>query len=55
MSTHEKYPKLQDKAYLKQMIVEAVYGSMALELQPVDKAQLESYVDKRIESSTSAQ
>lgn len=55
MSTRDKYPKLQDKAYLKQMIVEAVYGSMALELQSVDKAQLEHYVEKRIEHNPPAQ
>ncbi len=35
MKFYEKYPKLKDKAYLKKVLTDTVYATMALEDQEV--------------------
>lgn len=45
MTALEKYPQLQDKAFLKKMVVNSVYGSMALEEQTVPRATIAAYVE----------
>lgn len=50
MKLRDKYPKLQDPCFVKEMIVRSVYGSMALSGKEVSRERLnEIYEQARIE------
>lgn len=44
MNFYEKYPQLQEKAFLTQMLTETVYTTMSLEDQQVPKDKVEEIV-----------
>lgn len=46
MKIKDKYPRLRDRAFVRDMIVGAVYASMLLERQGVDKARLYQLYDE---------
>ena len=45
MTFLEKYPRLQDKSYLTEVITESVYATMALEEQTVPKPRVKEIVE----------
>lgn len=49
MTFLEKYPQLQDKAYLTEVITESVYATMALENQTVPKPRVREIVQSVLE------
>lgn len=56
MTFYEKYPQLQDKAFLTRMLTETVFTTMSLEDQQVSKDKVEKIVlsllsDEKLESS----
>ena len=56
MTFYEKYPQLQEKAFLTQMLTETVFTTMALEDQQVAKDRVKEIVlsllsDNKLESS----
>jgi hypothetical protein len=46
MKLRDKYPQLRDPAFIKDMVVRSVYGSMALENQTVSLQKLEELYDQ---------
>ena len=46
MTFRQRYARLQDPAFAKQMILRSVYGSMALEDQTVPMERLEELYEK---------
>ena len=44
MTFYEKYPQLQEKAFLTQMLTETVFTTMSLEDQQVPKDKVEEIV-----------
>ena len=55
MTFYEKYPQLQEKAFLTQMLTETVFTTMSLEDQQVSKDKVEEIVlsllsDNKLES-----
>ncbi len=44
MTFYEKYPQLQEKAFLAKMITETVFTTMALEDQQVPKEKVQQIV-----------
>lgn len=44
MTFYEKYPQLQEKAFLTQMLTETVFTTMSLEDQQVPKNKIEEIV-----------
>ena len=55
MTFYEKYPQLQEKAFLTQMLTETVFTTMSLEDQQVSKDKVEEIVlsllsDDKLES-----
>jgi len=46
MKFYEKYPQFRDKAFLKNMLVNTVYTTMALEDQEVPKPKVEEMVER---------
>ena len=44
MTFYEKYPQLQEKAFLTQMLTETVFTTMSLEDQQVSKDKVEEIV-----------
>ena len=44
MTFYEKYPQLQEKAFLTDMLVETVFTTMSLEDQQVPKDKVEKIV-----------
>lgn len=45
MKFYEKYPKLQEKAFLKEVLTNTVFSTMSLENQEVPKAKIEIIVN----------
>ena len=46
MSFRDRYAELQDPAFVRQMLVQSVYGSMHLENQGVSLQRLEEIYDR---------
>ncbi|WP_156088752.1 hypothetical protein [Mucilaginibacter pedocola] len=46
MKLREKINSLKDSAFVKQMMVNSVYGTMELEQQGVSRAKIEQLYDK---------
>ncbi|MET4108848.1 hypothetical protein ABIB60_004222 [Hymenobacter sp. UYP22] len=46
MKLRDKYPQLRDPAFIKNMVVRSVFGSMALENQTVSLQKLEELYDQ---------
>ena len=44
MNFYEKYPQLQEKAFLTQMLTETVFTTMSLEDQQVSKDKVEEII-----------
>jgi len=44
MTFYEKYPQLQEKAFLTQMLTETVFTTMSLENQHVPKEKVQQIV-----------
>lgn len=56
MTFYEKYPQLQEKAFLTEVLTETVYSTMSLEDQQVPKDKVQEIVvsllsDKELERS----
>jgi len=52
MTIRDKYPKLKDKKFVRNMICKTVYGSMALENQKVSMRKIKKlYKEVRDENS----
>jgi hypothetical protein len=52
MTFLEKYPQLQDKAYLAEVITESVYATMALEEQTVPKPRVREIIESILKERT---
>ncbi|GAB3832967.1 hypothetical protein ACFQ2O_03500 [Pontibacter rugosus] len=51
----ERFPKLQDEAFVRSMVIKSVYGSMMLEDQEVSKQRLEQlYTEVKSEKQAKA-
>ena len=46
MTFRQRYAQLQDASFVKHMMLRSVYGTMALENQPVPMARLEALYEK---------
>ncbi|WP_377522987.1 hypothetical protein [Pontibacter rugosus] len=55
MKLRERFPKLQDEAFVRSMVIKSVYGSMMLEDQEVSKQRLEQlYTEVKSEKQAKA-
>lgn len=53
MTFYEKYPQLQEKRFLTQMLTETVFTTMSLENQQVPKEKVEKIVLSLLSDDTS--